>query len=61
MNNFTEQDRIEQFKKVMKPCMPYKFHWEFVDILKERASSQPRLPFTTTGHIQGRCSIILLQ
>ena len=36
MNNFTEQDRIEQFKKVMKPCMPYKFHWEFVDILKEK-------------------------
>lgn len=36
MNNFTEQDRIEQFKKVMKPCMPYKFNWEFVDILKEK-------------------------
>ena len=36
MNNFTEQDRIEQFKEVMKPCVPYKFHWEFIDILKEK-------------------------
>ena len=38
MNNFTEQDRIEQFKEVMKPCVPYKFHWEFIDILKEKES-----------------------
>lgn len=60
MNNFTEQDRIEQFKKTMKYCMPGRFPEGFIDTLKERDSSQPRLPFTTTGHIQGRCSIIHL-
>lgn len=36
MNKFTEKNRIEQFKAVMKPCMPYRFHWEVVDILKEK-------------------------
>lgn len=60
MNNFTEQDRIEQFKKTMKHCMPDRFPEGFIDTLKEKASSQPRLPFTTTGHIPGRCSIIHL-
>lgn len=61
MNNFTEQDRIEQFKEIMKPCMPNRFTKEFINILKKKiASSQPRLPFTTTGHIRGRCSIIPL-
>lgn len=35
MNNFTEQDRIEQFKKTMKPCMPNRFAKEFINILKE--------------------------
>lgn len=36
MNNFTEKDRIEQFKAVMKPCIPYRIHWEVIDILEEK-------------------------
>lgn len=36
MNNFTEQDRIEQFKKIMKPCIPYEVHWDFIDWLIEK-------------------------
>lgn len=36
MNNFTEQDRIEQFKEVMKPCMPDRFPEGFIDTLKEK-------------------------
>lgn len=35
MNNFTEQDRIEQFRKTMAYCMPYRFHHEFVDVLRD--------------------------
>lgn len=35
MNNFTEQDRIEQFRKAMAYCMPYRFHFEFVDVLRD--------------------------
>lgn len=37
MNNFTEQDRIEQFKEIMKPCMPNRFTKEFINILKENS------------------------
>lgn len=37
MNNFTEQDRIEQFKEIMKPCMPNRFTKEFTNILKENS------------------------
>lgn len=36
MNNFTEQDRIEQFKKTMKYCMPDRFPEGFIDTLKEK-------------------------
>lgn len=36
MNNFTEQDRIEQFKKTMKYCMPNRFPEGFIDTLKEK-------------------------
>ena len=36
MNNFTEQDRIEQFKKTMKHCMPDRFPEGFIDTLKEK-------------------------
>lgn len=60
MNNFTEQDRIEQFKKTMKYCMPNRFPEGFIDTLKEKGFFTARLPFTTTGHIQGRYSIIHL-
>lgn len=35
MSNFTEQDRIEQFRKTMAYCMPYRFHPEFVDVLRD--------------------------
>jgi len=35
MNNFTEQDRIEQFRKTMAYCMPGRFHPEFVDVLRD--------------------------
>lgn len=35
MNNFSEADRIDQFKKIMAECMPYRFHYEFVDILRD--------------------------
>ena len=36
MNDFTEQDRIEQFRKTMAGCMPYRFHFEFVDVLRDK-------------------------
>lgn len=35
MNNFAEQDRIEQFRKTMAYCMPGRFHPEFVDMLRD--------------------------
>lgn len=34
MNKFTEKDRIEQFKAVMKPCIPDRFQKNFIDYLK---------------------------
>lgn len=36
MNEFTEQDRIDIFKKEMKCCIPYFIHIEMVDLLIEK-------------------------
>lgn len=35
VHKFTEQERIELFKKIMKPCIPYSVHPEFIDWLIE--------------------------
>ena len=61
MNNFAEQDRIEQFRKTMAYCMPGRFHPEFVDMLRDMTFFTAPLPFTTTGHIQGHYSITVWQ
>lgn len=57
MNNFSEADRIEQFENLMNPYVSK----EFRNWLIANGFSQPRLPFITTGHIQGHYSIIVLQ
>lgn len=57
MNKFSEADRIEQFEKLMNPYISK----EFRNWLIANGFSQLRLLFITTGHIQGRCSIIALQ
>lgn len=57
MNNFTEQERIEQFSKLMKSYVSEEFKKWLID----KGFLQPPLLFITTGHIRGRCSIIPLQ
>lgn len=63
MNNFTTDERIEQFSNLMNPYVSEEFKEWLIEsgFFTASASSQPRLPFTTTGLIPGRCSIIALQ
>ena len=54
MSSYTEKDRIDLFMDLMKPYISKKN--SSIGCLIT-ASLQPPLPFITTGHIQGRCSI----